>query len=607
MMTPTMLLTDLTEAERASDAAEMLSYTIKDVVIEMPTAVNLSTSDVLKISKQKDMLFKELETFSNLRRTLEQLLKSTASSKQQPDTDETSKYIEVLLDMVLEDEAENAKLKNSLNEKEMKIQEVFLLLHKEKDRISTANRLAESLEAIQSHLQSHIQKKEVENEVMKEKIKNLNTAISEKKLERKEAKRKILLVKEKSAHENEALKKAIKVLKKKAQHLEDAKENVTAKIREKDIELHEVASSGNIWKSHHELVVKERTELQVKIESLTQQMNDISASLQKIREDGAKSKEELLKRIQATSLENEHLNKENTRLKVSVDKMEANILSYESECTDLQEKLKQEKNFVEQYEMQFRKIQSETKKLKSRLEKVLEESKHISETKDSGTEKVLSQMDAHIKELEHIPGLLKTADKSLQACEESLLVSKRKYTGQSNTITQLSKKVDANSFFLENHSLETENSRIQKKLAVLNQKLENMVTQNQELKDNVAHQEESLRKSTSQLDEKSQECSALLRLLETAVEDGRKQVSTEKEKTALREQAIAKRLLELETELRKRKEEKKQVACTLSISEKHYELRLRGLKYSLEQTETKNQNIQNYVQLLKTSYAAMFG
>ncbi|XP_069088363.1 protein BCAP isoform X3 [Pleurodeles waltl] len=554
MMTPTMLLTDLTEAERASDAAEMLSYTIKDVVIEMPTAVNLSTSDVLKISKQKDMLFKELETFSNLRRTLEQLLKSTASSKQQPDTDETSKYIEVLLDMVLEDEAENAKLKNSLNEKEMKIQEVFLLLHKEKDRISTANRLAESLEAIQSHLQSHIQKKEVENEVMKEKIKNLNTAISEKKLERKEAKRKILLVKEKSAHENEALKKAIKVLKKKAQHLEDAKENVTAKIREKDIELHEVASSGNIWKSHHELVVKERTELQVKIESLTQQMNDISASLQKIREDGAKSKEELLKRIQATSLENEHLNKENTRLKVSVDKMEANILSYESECTDLQEKLKQEKNFVEQYEMQFRKIQSETKKLKSRLEKVLEESKHISETKDSGTE-----------------------------------------------------KVDANSFFLENHSLETENSRIQKKLAVLNQKLENMVTQNQELKDNVAHQEESLRKSTSQLDEKSQECSALLRLLETAVEDGRKQVSTEKEKTALREQAIAKRLLELETELRKRKEEKKQVACTLSISEKHYELRLRGLKYSLEQTETKNQNIQNYVQLLKTSYAAMFG
>ncbi|XP_069088364.1 protein BCAP isoform X4 [Pleurodeles waltl] len=553
MMTPTMLLTDLTEAERASDAAEMLSYTIKDVVIEMPTAVNLSTSDVLKISKQKDMLFKELETFSNLRRTLEQLLKSTASSKQ-PDTDETSKYIEVLLDMVLEDEAENAKLKNSLNEKEMKIQEVFLLLHKEKDRISTANRLAESLEAIQSHLQSHIQKKEVENEVMKEKIKNLNTAISEKKLERKEAKRKILLVKEKSAHENEALKKAIKVLKKKAQHLEDAKENVTAKIREKDIELHEVASSGNIWKSHHELVVKERTELQVKIESLTQQMNDISASLQKIREDGAKSKEELLKRIQATSLENEHLNKENTRLKVSVDKMEANILSYESECTDLQEKLKQEKNFVEQYEMQFRKIQSETKKLKSRLEKVLEESKHISETKDSGTE-----------------------------------------------------KVDANSFFLENHSLETENSRIQKKLAVLNQKLENMVTQNQELKDNVAHQEESLRKSTSQLDEKSQECSALLRLLETAVEDGRKQVSTEKEKTALREQAIAKRLLELETELRKRKEEKKQVACTLSISEKHYELRLRGLKYSLEQTETKNQNIQNYVQLLKTSYAAMFG
>ncbi|XP_078501580.1 protein BCAP isoform X11 [Lissotriton helveticus] len=552
-MKPTMLLTELIEAERASNAAEMLSYTMKDAVVEMPTAVNLSTSDVLKISKQKDMLFKELETFRNVRRTLEQLLKTTACSKQ-PDTDETIKYIEVLLDMVLEDEAENAKLKNALKEQENKIQEVLLILQKEKDRITSANRLAESLEVTQFHLQSHIQKKEAENEVMNEKIKNLNAAICEKKLERKEAKQNILTLKKKSAHENEALKKAIKVLKKRAQHFEDAKENVTAQIREKDIELHEFASSTNIWKSHHEMVVEERTELQVNIESLTQQINDLSTSLQEIRDHSAKSKEELLEKIQIAISENEQLNEESTRLKVSVGKMEANILSYESEYTDLQEKLKQEKNFVKQYETQFRKIQSETKKLQSRLEKVLQERKHISENKDSGTE-----------------------------------------------------KVDANSFYLENHSLDTENTRIQKKLTELNQKLENMITQNRELKENVAHQEESLRKSSFQLDEKSKECSTLVRLLETAVEDGRKQLSTEKEKTALRERTIEKRMLELEAELKKRTEEKKQIACTLSISEKHYELRLRGLKYSLEQTETKNENIQNYVQLLKTSYSTMFG
>ncbi|XP_078501545.1 protein BCAP isoform X7 [Lissotriton helveticus] len=581
-MKPTMLLTELIEAERASNAAEMLSYTMKDAVVEMPTAVNLSTSDVLKISKQKDMLFKELETFRNVRRTLEQLLKTTACSK---------------------------KLKNALKEQENKIQEVLLILQKEKDRITSANRLAESLEVTQFHLQSHIQKKEGENEVMKEKIKNLNAAICEKKLERKEAKQNILTLKKKSAHENEALKKAIKVLKKRAQHFEDAKENVTAQIREKDIELHEFASSTNIWKSHHEMVVEERTELQVNIESLTQQINDLSTSLQEIRDHSAKSKEELLEKIQIAISENEQLNEESTRLKmqVSVGKMEANILSYESEYTDLQEKLKQEKNFVKQYETQFRKIQSETKKLQSRLEKVLQERKHISENKDSGTEKVLSQMDAHVKELEYIPGLLKAAERSLQECEESLLVSKRKYTGQSNTVTELSKKVDANSFYLENHSLDTENTRIQKKLTELNQKLENMITQNRELKENVAHQEESLRKSSFQLDEKSKECSTLVRLLETAVEDGRKQLSTEKEKTALRERTIEKRMLELEAELKKRTEEKKQIACTLSISEKHYELRLRGLKYSLEQTETKNENIQNYVQLLKTSYSTMFG
>ncbi|XP_069497787.1 protein BCAP isoform X2 [Ambystoma mexicanum] len=556
-----MLLAKIYEAERATNAAEILSLAIKDAVVEMPV--------------------------SNM--------------------EETIKYVEVLLDMVLEDESENAKLIQALQEKEMKMQEASLHIQKEKDNAVAASRRSKFVEETHSHLQRQIEKKDGENYNMTTKIMNLKAKLSGQKLEIKDLKRKIVAVKKKSSNETEALKNSIKVLRKRAHHLEAAKGMVTSQIREKDVHLSEVLSANNVWKSHYELAVEERTALEIKVEALNQQIADTLTCMQKSRDYSLKSKEELLRKWQDVNSENEYLNQENGRLKASIDKMEDDISSVESECTDLQEKLKQEKSFVEQYETQFHKIQTETEKLKCRFEKVLNENMQISENKDLGTEKILGQMDAHLKELEHIPGLLEAADQSLQECEESLLISKQKYAGQSDTLAQLSNQVNTNSFLLENQTLEMENSRIQKKLVDLNQKVEQMFAHNQQLKTNLAHQEESLRSSSLQLEEKSKECCGLIRLLENAVEDGRKQVSSEKEKNAAREQAINKRLADLETELRKRKEEKKQIACTLSISEKHYELRLKGLKHLLEQTESKNQNIQNYVQLLKSSYAAMFG
>ncbi|XP_069497789.1 protein BCAP isoform X4 [Ambystoma mexicanum] len=547
-----MLLAKIYEAERATNAAEILSLAIKDAVVEMPVAFHLSTSDFLKISKQKDMLLEELESFRNLRWAIEQLLNATAYSKS--NMEETIKYVEVLLDMVLEDESENAKLIQALQEKEMKMQEASLHIQKEKDNAVAASRRSKFVEETHSHLQRQIEKKDGENYNMTTKIMNLKAKLSGQKLEIKDLKRKIVAVKKKSSNETEALKNSIKVLRKRAHHLEAAKGMVTSQIREKDVHLSEVLSANNVWKSHYELAVEERTALEIKVEALNQQIADTLTCMQKSRDYSLKSKEELLRKWQDVNSENEYLNQENGRLKASIDKMEDDISSVESECTDLQEKLKQEKSFVEQYETQFHKIQTETEKLKCRFEKVLNENMQISENKDLGTE-----------------------------------------------------KVNTNSFLLENQTLEMENSRIQKKLVDLNQKVEQMFAHNQQLKTNLAHQEESLRSSSLQLEEKSKECCGLIRLLENAVEDGRKQVSSEKEKNAAREQAINKRLADLETELRKRKEEKKQIACTLSISEKHYELRLKGLKHLLEQTESKNQNIQNYVQLLKSSYAAMFG
>ncbi|MEE6494593.1 hypothetical protein FKM82_001803 [Ascaphus truei] len=291
----------------------------------------------------------------------------------------------------------------------------------------------------------------------------------------------------------------------------------------------------------------------------------------------------------------------------SIAALETQTVPVNSELSELQEKAKQQRDFVEHYENQVQKLQLEAKELKQRFEAVFTDNKQIIENKDLENEKVRSQMETHLNQLEHVPGLLITADQMLQECQESLLVCKRKCVSSSETVTELQIQADVSDYFLGNQCLEMENNRIKKKCEEMSTKLEKMISQNQLFEEKLKNQERDLQQSETQLGDKSRECRTVLRLLENAVEEGRKQISEEKEKVLSSELALQRKLQGLESELKKKKAEQRQLESTFNSFEKNNDLRLEELKHSLEKTEHKNQSIQNYVQFLKTSYSAMFG
>ncbi|XP_035882265.1 protein BCAP isoform X2 [Phyllostomus discolor] len=417
-----------------------------------------------------------------------------------------------------------------------------------------ANRFAQSVKVVHERLQLQIHKKEEENDKLKEYIKSLETRIYQWNLQLKKNKHETVAMKELSRQKTSALKKASKVYKQRLEHFTGDIENLTSQVREQEAKLSEAISASNAWKSHYEKIVIEKTELEVQIETMKKQINNLLEDLKKMEDNGKNSCEEILKKLQSIEYESESLNLENTKLKTTLATLKDEVVSVEKELSELQEVEKQQKTLIEVYKTQIQKLQEAAEMVKSRCENLLSENNLITKNKN--------------KKLE-------------------------KFDGNHNLLTKL--------------SLEEENYLIQLKCENLKQKLEQMDAENKELEKKLENQEECLKQSNLQFKEKSAEYTALARQLEAALEEGRQKVSEEVEKMSSRERALQIKILDLETELRKKIEEQNQLVCKINSKAQHQEVCLKEIQHCLEKSENQNESIKNYLQFLKTSYVTMFG
>ncbi|XP_059781628.1 protein BCAP isoform X3 [Balaenoptera ricei] len=472
------------EAELATCSVELLLPLFKDTIEEISFEnTDLSASN-LKISKQKEILRKELDTFKLLKQTLEHLLRKT---EHQQRGDSLSNLLEKLAD----NESENT---------------------------------------------------------------SLETKISEWNLQLKKSTHEAVTMKESSRQKAIALKKASKIYEQRIKHFTRDMENLTSQIREQEAKLSETVSASNAWKSHYEKIVIENTELEFQIETMKKQIINLLEDLKKMEDCGKNSCEEILRKLHSIEYENETLNLENTKLKTTLAALKDEIASVENELLELQEVEKQQKTLIEVYKTQIQKLQEAAEIVESRCENLLQENNLITKNKN--------------KKL---------------------------------------KKVDENHDLLTKLSLEEENYLIQLKCENLKQKLEQMDAENKELEKKLANQEGCLKHTNLEFKEKSAEYRALARQLEAALEEGRQKVSEEIEKMSSRERALQIKILDLETELRKKNEEQNQLVCKMNSKAQHQEVCLKEIQRSLEKSENQNESIKNYLQFLKTSYVTMFG
>ncbi|XP_047446222.1 outer dense fiber protein 2-like isoform X1 [Mugil cephalus] len=599
----------LMDAEAAANSAAIQLVSFKDAIEDEFADSRQSAKDRRQIARQRGLLLEKLEDFRRINKSVRQKLKLLQDTE--ANRIDTDKQIDILLNKVTQAESENEQLKRGLNEAEKKVEDLMDMRREEQENIKSAVHMTKSVEATRAHLQGQLRSKEAENNRLTVQLRTLERTLTEQKLEIEALKGSFASVSEKAAQDKESLKKATRAQKLRAERFETAIEKCYAQLKEKDAQLAKAHLERDSRRQQKEQMTDEKDKLVSHVDLLKCQIADLTARLQKEKDELTAANEIVMQRVEKLIADNGDLSVNNATLKASVDQLEQHLADCESALVEEKIVSQEKKHQAEQFQCQVADLQREIEDLKRRHTHILRETEKIQDGKQSEVEKVRQELQGRVEELKAYPELLSAAEQSLFECQENLQRSERKCSEKSESIRQLQAKFESQTKQLRSSaemkdSIHEANAQLLENINSVQKKMEKLQQENLELVRRLAAQEEALSYSNRQLDQRSSECQALSRQLEAALADVRQQVSKVKDQAVSREDVLQTKILELQAEKSRRDNELRLLRQSKLTAEKQFEVRMKDLQLSLDQSESHKQSIQNYVDFLKNSYKTMF-
>ncbi|XP_073346608.1 outer dense fiber protein 2-like [Pagrus major] len=599
----------LTDAEAAANSAAIQLVSFKDAMEDEFADSRQSVTDKRRISRQRGLLLEKLEDFRRINKSVRQKLKQLQDSE--ADRTNANHQIDILLKKITQAESENEHLKKDLCQAERRVEELMDLRREEQENMKSAVHMTKSVEATRAHLQGQLRHKEAENNRLTVQMRTLERTLVEQKMEIDDLKGSITSLTEKAAQDKESLKKATRAQKLRAERFEAAIEKCYAQLKEKDAELIKARLEKDSRRRQKEQITDETDKLVGHIEFLKSQVADLTARLQKEKDELTAANETVMQRVEKLIAENGDLSVNNAKLKTYVAELEQQLADCESALVEEKVTAQERKHQTDQHQYQVAELQAEIDDLRIKYAIVLREAETTRDGKDTEVEKVRQKLQGRVNELESYPELLSAAEQSLFECQENLRRSERKCSEKSESIKQLQVQMESQTKQLRSsvdmkESIHEANLQLQEKVVSLHKQMDVLQQENLELVRRLAAQEEALSYSNRQLDQRSSECQALSRQLEAALSDVKQQVNKVKDKAVSREEALQTKILELEAERSRRDNELRLLRQSKLTAEKQFEVRLKDLQLSLDQSESHKQSIQNYVDFLKNSYKTMF-
>uniref|UniRef100_A0A3B4YVR5 Outer dense fiber protein 2-like n=1 Tax=Seriola lalandi dorsalis TaxID=1841481 RepID=A0A3B4YVR5_SERLL len=599
----------LMDAEAAANSAAIQLVSFKDAMEDEFADSRHSAVDKRRITRQRGLLLEKLEDFKRINKSVRQKLKRLQEAEaSRTDADQ---QIDILLKKITQAESENEHLKRDLSETERRVEELMDLRKEEQGNIKTAVHMTKSVEATRVHLQGQLHNKEAENNRLTAQLRTLERTLTEQKMEIDDLRGSITSLTDKAAQDKESLKKATRAQKQRAERFEAAIEKCYEQLKEKDSQLANARLERESRRRQKEQMTDEKDKLDAHVELLKSQIADLTARLQREKCELTAANETVMQRVEKLSAENGDLSVNNAALKVSVAQLEQQLDDCESALIEEKVVSQERKHQAEQSQYQVTELQAEIEDLRIKYANILKETKEMCDGKSTTADKVRQQLQTRVEELMAYPELLSAAEQSLFECQENLRRSERKCSQKSESIKQLQVKMEGQTKLLSSsmemkESIHEANLQLQEKLNSLQKQMDKLQQENLELVRRLAAQEEALSYSNRQLDQRSTECQALSRQLEAALSDVKKQVNKVTDQAHSREEALSTKILELEAEKSRRDNELRLLRQSKLTAERQFEVRLKDLQLSLDQSESHKQSIQNYVDFLKNSYKTMF-
>uniref|UniRef100_A0A672S1L8 Outer dense fiber protein 2 n=1 Tax=Sinocyclocheilus grahami TaxID=75366 RepID=A0A672S1L8_SINGR len=602
-----VLLRKLLEAEMDSSAAAKQVSALHETVSHEK---KMSGSDSTLLTQQKELLLQKLEIFESTNRALRHLLREQHSREM--DSLRLLEQTDVLLKKLSDVEAENSRILVKLQDKEREINQLTSLLESEKESAKTTSELSKVLESTRAHLQGQLRNKEAENNRLNVQIRNLERSISQQQGEVEQLQNQLQGLRQQVEADKEALKKATRAQKQRAQRSEGTVGQLSAQLLEIEAQLADAVSAAENWSSRHTKEIKERGQLEMEITLLNSRITDLTEQLHGQEEKARTDRDGLLDRLHELNTERTTIRLENQSLKATLPALEEKLTLSQSEVQQVKVSVKQYESLVDSYKAQVRKTRAEADEFSARLQVAESEAQAVRDELDQEIQKVRKQLQGRLTELEPLPEALRHAELQLQEAHEKERLQERRNTELGTSLAELRIKAEQQGSFAEmlrhkNMLLQEENKQLQHKVEGLERKLEEASSQNRELIQVISKREETIHSNQVRLEEKSRECSILTRQLEEALDDARRQVTQTRERAASKERVTQSKIVDLETQLSRTTTELNQLRRAKEEADRRYQRRLQDVKDRLEQSDSTNRSLQNYVQFLKSSYVNVFG
>ncbi|XP_059915299.1 outer dense fiber protein 2-like isoform X5 [Gadus macrocephalus] len=550
------LMKTLLEAEAAANNAAVQLVSFKDTMDDEFEESHLSVTDTRQVSRQRGLLLEKLEAFKRINRSVRQKLKRLQEAE--ADRLATDKQIDILLNKITQAESDNVNLKRDLNNTENQLGELMSLRRKEQESTETALQAGRTAETTRARLQGQLHLKEAENNRLTAQLRALERTLTEQKMQMEDLKAAITAQSVKMAQDKEALIKATHAQKQRAKRFEAAVDKCYAQLKEKEVQLARALSERDSWRLQQEQQSEDQHGLVSQIELLKCNTNDLTARLQRERDELTTANLTAMERVERLSVENRALNSDNARIKESISVCEQQLSQCEAAQTEQSLLSEERQHQTQRHQSQVAALQTEVDDLRIKYQSLVRETEGERGRKDEEVEKLDSQSER-----------LKTSGDMRNSIQEA------------------------------NAQLEEQITSLEKEMEVQHQENVGLVRR-------LAGQDEALSYGSRQLDQRSAECHALSTQLEAAMSHVAQQVSHVKGKAVSREDALQTKIKELEADKGRRDSELKLLRQSMLSTENKFEVRLKDLQRSLDQSESHKQSIQSYVDFLKNSYATMF-
>ncbi|XP_041753528.1 outer dense fiber protein 2 isoform X3 [Coregonus clupeaformis] len=593
------LLRKLMEAEIDGTEAAIQVSALRETVTKMRS-----------VSASKEMLLQKLETFEATNRTLSHLLREQHG--REVESMRMSEQKDVLLKRLTDTQAENSNLLVKLQQKEREVTQLTALLDTEKENAKTTGELSKVLESTRAHLQSQLRSKEADNNRLVVQIKNLERAASQQQGEMGHLLEQLRGLKLQAEADKEDLKRATRAQKHQAERSEDAAGQLATQLLDVENQMAEALSAAENWRGCHAQEMKDKTQLEMEVSVLNSRMSDLTQQLHGREDKGRAEREGLLDRLHSLTTEGTHAKLQNQGLKARLSAVEEKLALSQSEVQQVKASVKQYESLVDNYKTQVMKTRAEADEYCARLGQTEREAREVRDQVEREVEVVRMELFGRLTELETLPEALRRSEVLLEEAQDREHAQERHSTELSTALADLHMKVEQQGSQVEllrvkNSVLLEENKQLQHRVESLERKLEEATSQNRDLAGVIAKREETIHSNHLCLEEKSSECTHLTRQLEEALDDARQQVSNTRERAATKERSTHSKVVDLETQLSRTATELTTLRRSKEEAERRYQSRLQDVKDRLEQSDSTNRSLQNYVQFLKASYANVFG